>query len=110
MKLLFDQNLAPLLVDELKHLFPGSQQVRAVGLSRADDRAVWEYAKQHGFTLVSKDADFHQMSLVHGSPPKVVWVRLGNCTTRDVERLLDHYHLRLVEFDAQPETAFLALR
>ena len=76
-KLLFDQNLAPLLVDEFKHLFPESQHVRAVGLSRVDDIAVWEYAKQYGFTLVSKDADFHQMSLVHGGPPRVVWVRLG---------------------------------
>ena len=56
-KLLFDQNLAPRRVDELKHLFPGSQHVRAVGLSRADDLAVWEYGKLHRFTLVSKDAD-----------------------------------------------------
>ena len=110
MKLLFDQNLAPRLVDELKHPFPGAQHVRAVGLSRADDLAVWEYANQHGFTLVSKDADFHQMSLVHGAPPKVVWIRLGNCTTGDVVRLLEHHHRRLVEFDDQPETAFLALR
>ena len=110
MKLLFDQNLAPRLVDELKHLFPGSQHVRAVGLSRADDIAVWEYGKQHGFTLVSKDADFHQMSLVHGAPPKVAWVRLGNCTTGDVVRLLELRHQRLLEFDDQSETAFLALR
>ena len=51
---------------ELKHPFPGTQHLRAVGLSRADALAVREYAKQHGFTLVSKDADLHQMSLVHG--------------------------------------------
>ena len=43
-KLLFDQNPAPRLVDELKHLFPGSEHVRAVGLSRADDLVVWEGA------------------------------------------------------------------
>ena len=110
MKLLFDQNLAPRLVAEVDHLFPASQHVRAVCLSHADDLVVWEYAKHHGFTIVSKDADFHQMSLVHGAPPKVVWVRLGNCTTGDVVRLLDFRRQRLLEFDEQPEAAFLALR
>ena len=110
MKLLFDQNLAPSLVVELEHLFPGSQHVRAVGLSHADDLVVWEYAKYHGFAIVSKDADFHQMSLVHGAPPKVVWVRLGNCTTVAVADLLNRRRKRLLEFDDQPEAAFLALR
>lgn len=92
MKLLIDQNLAPRLVDALDHLFPGSQHVRTVGLSRADDLTVWEYAKQHRFTIVSKDADFHQLSFVHDAPPKVVWVCLGNCTTGDVVRLLELHH------------------
>ena len=110
LKLLFDQNLAPRLVAELEHLFPGSQHVRAVGLSHADDLVVWEHAKRHGYTIVSKDADFHQMSLVHGAPPKVVWVRLGNCTTGDVVRLLSLRRQRLLEFDAQRAAAFLALR
>jgi predicted nuclease of predicted toxin-antitoxin system len=38
--------------------------------------------------IVSKDADMHDLSLVFGNPPKVVWVRLGNCSTRQVEELL----------------------
>lgn len=29
-----------------------------------------------------------QRSLVFGHPPKVVWIRTGNCSTADVERLL----------------------
>ena len=63
LKLLFDQNLAPRLVAELEHLFR-DPSIRAVGLSHADDLVVWEHAKRHGYTIVSKDADFHQMSLV----------------------------------------------
>jgi predicted nuclease of predicted toxin-antitoxin system len=70
---------------------------------------VWEYAKQHGFIIVSKDSDFHQRSFVLGPPPKVVWVRLGNCSTADVERLLRH-HVHVIQvFDKDPEAAFLSL-
>ena len=38
--------------------------------------------------IVSKDADMHDLSLVFGNPPKVIWLRLGNCSTRQVEKLL----------------------
>ncbi|TXT26412.1 MAG: hypothetical protein FD134_572 [Gallionellaceae bacterium] len=40
------------------------------------------------FTLVSKDSDFHELSLLYGSPPKVVWIRRGNCTTKQIEFIL----------------------
>jgi predicted nuclease of predicted toxin-antitoxin system len=33
---------------------------------------------------VSKDTDFHQRSFLFGGPPKVVWIRLGNCSTEDI--------------------------
>ncbi|MEO1144890.1 MAG: DUF5615 family PIN-like protein, partial [Cyanobacteria bacterium J06638_22] len=35
-----------------------------------------------------KDADMHDLSLVLGNPPKVIWLRLGNCSTTQVESLL----------------------
>ena len=70
MKLLFDENLAPRLVAQVIDLFPGSEHVRNVGLATADDAAVWEYAKAGGFAIVSKDADFRQLSFLYGSPPK----------------------------------------
>ena len=52
------------------------------------DPIVWDYAKDNNFMIVLKDADMHDLSLVLGTPPKVVWVRLGNCSTRQVEKLL----------------------
>lgn len=85
MKLLFDQNLSHKLVRRLADLFPNSTHVREVGLKEAEDPVVWEYAKQQESVIVSKDADFHQRSFVLGFPPKVMWVRLGNCTTAEVE-------------------------
>ena len=85
MKLLFDHNLSYKLVGRLADLFPDSEHVRNVNLHEADDRTVWEYARANGFAIVSKDEDFHQLSFLYGAPPKVVWVRLGNCTTADIE-------------------------
>ena len=88
MKLIFDENLSPKLPRLLADLFPDSLHVRDVGMKATDDPIVWDYAKDNDFMIVSKDADMHDLSLVFGNPPKVVWVRLGNCSTRQVEELL----------------------
>lgn len=57
-------------------------------MKATDDPIVWDYAKDNDFMIVSKDADMHDLSLVFGNPPKVVWLQLGNCSTRQVEILL----------------------
>ncbi len=80
MKLLFDQNLSPRLTRLLADIYADSIHVREVGLREADDLAIWQYAKVHGFAIVSKDSDFQQRSLLHGAPPKFIWLRVGNCT------------------------------
>lgn len=71
--LLFDENLSPRLVDRLADIYPGSAHVSNVELDNAFDRAVWEYARQNDFMIVTKDADFSEMSLVSGFPPKIIW-------------------------------------
>jgi predicted nuclease of predicted toxin-antitoxin system len=71
MKLLLDQNLSFKLCHTLSDLFPGSTQVRLVGLVNATDRAVWDYAKINGFMLTSLDSDFAEMAALLGPPPKV---------------------------------------
>ena len=88
MKLLFDENLSPALPRRIADLFPNSVHGRDVGMKATDDPIVWDYAKDNDFMIVSKDADMHDLSLVFGNPPKVVWLRLGNCSTRQVEELL----------------------
>ena len=65
MKLLFDQNLSPRLPNQLEDIFPGPS-LREVGLIKATDTLIWEYARQHELILISKDADFHQRSLLFG--------------------------------------------
>lgn len=89
MKLLFDQNLSPKLVGSLQDLFPGSVHVQHVGLETSSDEEVWKFAIEKGLAIVTKDADYNNLSVVRGMPPKVIWLLLGNCTTAQIEPLSD---------------------
>lgn len=109
MKLLLDQNLSHHLVTALADTYPGSVHVREVNLATADDDLVWEYARKHGLTIVSKDSDFHQRSFLFGPPPKVIWIQKGNCTTSEIESILRRHRLDLQQFLADVDAAFLAL-
>jgi predicted nuclease of predicted toxin-antitoxin system len=108
-KLLLDQNRSYRLAGWLQDLFPGTVHVREVGLSAATDQEVWDHAARHGYVIASKDADFHQRSFFYGSPPKVVWLRIGNCTTDQIEQVIRSRHDELQTFAADPEATPLAL-
>ena len=109
MRFLFDQNLSHKLVLLLADQFPNSVHVRDVGLEAADDQLVWNYASSQGLVIVSKDSDMHQRSFLFGAPPKVVWVRLGNCSTSEVADLLRRHVQTLEEFEADEVASFLSL-
>jgi predicted nuclease of predicted toxin-antitoxin system len=109
MKLLFDENLSPRLVKLLVDGFPGSVHVRDVGLKAASDHDVWTYARENGFVICSKDSDMHQRSFVFGFPPKIIWVRLGNCSTDDVATVLRNNIIAIDAFYADDYASFLSL-
>lgn len=109
MKLLFDENLSDRLVGLLAGLFPGSCHVKHVGLMEADDEAVWTFARANGFTLVTKDRDFQQLSALLGAPPKVLWLRLGNCSTERLAECLQAAALGIAEFDQAVGKSILIL-
>ena len=88
MRLLFDHNLSPRLTALLSDVYPGCTHVQFVGLERATDGAVWVYAREQDFTIVTRDSDFHERSLISGSPPKIVWIRRGNCSTTMIHDIL----------------------
>lgn len=109
MKLLFDENLSFRLVHLLADLFPDSVHVRDVGLQASDDSEVWKYAQDNSFIICSKDSDLHQRSFLFGFPPKVIWVRLGNCSTAGVEALLRKYAVTIELFAEDGYASFLTL-
>ena len=109
MKLLFDQNLSYRLVQRLADVYPDCQHVRHVGLKEAADSQVWDFAKSNGFVIVSKDSDFYHRSLVLGYTPKVIWLKLGNCTTQAVEHVLRVQADTVAQFEADGTATFLIL-
>lgn len=109
MKLLFDQNLSWRLPGKLADLYPDSRHIREVGLKQSEDVDVWEYAKSNGFMIVSKDADFQQRSLLYGFPPKVVWLRVGNCKVQIIEELLRRYSVAIHTFGLDAAKSYLPL-
>jgi len=110
MKLLFDQNLSPKLVARLADLYPGSSHVQTLGLDQADDNAVWVHARDQDFVIVTKDADFNNMGVVRGFPPKVIWLLIGNRTTAQVENLLRVNHASIEAFYADPGLGTISVR
>lgn len=108
-RLLFDQNLSARLVTQLNDLFPGSSHVRLLGLATASDRDVWDFARKNGYSIISKDADFHQMSFLYGAPPKTIWVRLGNASTAGIEQAIRENATKIKAFDTRVEEALLVI-
>ena len=88
MKLLLDENLSRRLVPFLHTDYPGSQQVALLGLEKASDREIWQYAKNNNYVIVTKDSDYHELSILYGAPPQIIWLKTGNDPVDDVGRPL----------------------
>ena len=94
MKLLLDQNISFRITNKIQNIFPGSKQVRDLGLENTKDSLLWNYAKENGFCIVTFDGDFYDLGLIKGSSPKVIWLRLGNTSTQNIETVLrQNYNL-----------------
>jgi predicted nuclease of predicted toxin-antitoxin system len=99
LKLLLDQNLSRKLIPELQGRFPGSSHVLLLGMHKAADSDIWYYAQHHGFSLVTKNTDMVDLCVLRGAPPKVLWLRMGNCTTQTVREVLAQNAERIRRFE-----------
>ena len=108
-KLLFDNNISHRIVPRIEDIFPGSTHVMTEDLDEASDMEVWSFAKINRFTIVSKDSDFNDLSIFYGHPPKVIWIRIGNCRVGDIESLLRSHYDTIKRFLSDSEAAILEL-
>ena len=109
MKLLLDQNVSYRLVKKLESLFPGTQQVSNLGLSNKPDRLIWEFAKKEGFTIVTFDSDFYDLSLTQGHPPKLIWIKARNVTSKNLEIILSTKANQIQHFAEDKELSCLEI-
>jgi len=108
-KLLLDQNISYRLVKKLEALFPGTQNVKSVGLENNSDRMIWEFAKREGFAIVTFDSDFYDISLTQGHPPKLIWIKSGNTTTVNLEKILSQKAQHIERFAEDNEVSCLEI-
>ena len=85
MKLLLDENLSRRIVPALQDVYPDSSQIALLGLNEASDKDIWDYAREENYSIVTQDADFHELSLLAQGLPLVIWLRCGN---KDKETIL----------------------
>lgn len=97
-KLLFDQNISFRAPKKLEKIFQECKHVSDVGLLNCEDIKIWEYAKSHNYSIVTFDADFFDMSLINGCPPKVIWLRSGNVSTNQIARLFEMNQITINKF------------
>ncbi len=88
MRILLDQNISFRVINKLDAVFE-AVQVRELGLEGATDNKIWKYAKDNNYSVVTFDADFYNMSILYGIPPKIIWLRTGNLTTPNIANILN---------------------
>jgi predicted nuclease of predicted toxin-antitoxin system len=103
MPLLFDQNISYRLISKLQDSFFNCKHVSDVGLNNADDIQIWEFAKKGNFVIVTFDSDYFDMSLIYGTPPKIVWLRTGNITTDEIRKIFISNALVINDFVLNPD-------
>lgn len=109
MKLLFDENLSPKMVMALADVFPDSAHVDRIGLGGGSDDDVWRYAKDNGYMIVSKDSDFYEKSILYGHPPKIILIKRGNCTNRQIQLILKNKATVIADFYQNDDLSFISI-
>jgi predicted nuclease of predicted toxin-antitoxin system len=91
MKPLLDEKPSRRIVPFIQNSYPGSTQVALIGLERVNDRVIRQYAIDNDYIITTQDADFYEMSLIYGQPPRIVWLNMGNQSkTATIKTLLDN--------------------
>ncbi|MGZ9223448.1 MAG: DUF5615 family PIN-like protein [Anaerolineales bacterium] len=101
--------MSPRLVERLADLYPGSVHVFRIGMGEALDIEVWQYAYNSDCMIVTKDADFGELGLIKGFPPKIIWIRRRNCSTQEIETILRENYSAIKALSEDSETGILTL-
>ena len=84
MKLLLDQNISFRVAKHFKNSDLNIIHANEVDLNNASDAEIWNYARSQNCSIVTFDADFYDLQLLKGFPPKIIWLRFGNTTRREL--------------------------
>jgi len=111
MKLLLDANLSWRLCAPLAERFGECVHVNSQKLTRpAKDSEIWRYAKGNGYVVVTQDADFLHLLETKGFPPKVILIKTGNLSRKQLERIFAQADSAITALDASNNTGLLEIQ
>lgn len=102
MKLLFDQNISHRVVKLISNSIIKAHQVRELGLENKSDAEIWKFAKENNYSIVTFDADFCELTILYGIPPKIIWLRTGNLKTSELADIIKNKLELIEEFVSNP--------
>lgn len=109
MRLLFDENLSFKICKIIADVLHGAKHVSDIRLNGASDMEIWRYAKDNNFCIVTFDSDFIDISVLHGFPPKIIWLKTGNATVESIAQKLTSQAKSIIDFLADSENAYLEI-
>ena len=108
-RLLFDNNISHRVIARIDDIFPNTNHVMLEKLDDVSDERVWMFARSNGYTIVTKDSDFNDMAIHKGTPPKIIWIKLGNCKVAEIENILRVNEDEIKAFLDEPIGAILEI-
>ena len=111
MKFLLDSNVSWRLVSVIKEHFGECVHVDNISelIFPAKDTEIWQYAKDNGYTIITRDNDFNNLINIRGFPPKIIWLRAGNCDRKSTADLLIRSKQAILELLQSEENGLLEI-
>lgn len=84
-----DAQFSPAMAAWIKQNYPvDAVALRDIGLHDAEDRDIFEAARNTNAVVMTKDADFLNLQDRLGAPPQIVWVSCGNTSNLRLKEIL----------------------
>ncbi len=111
MKVLIDQNISFRLVERLQNaLSVDFIHLKSVNLADAPDIPIYLYAQNENFdAIMTMDNDFINIQSMLGTPPKLIWLRVGNCSTAALSLIINHKLLQIHAFLQEKDNDILEI-
>jgi predicted nuclease of predicted toxin-antitoxin system len=98
MRILLDQNLSFKLANKLKPIFGDVFHIKDFDLLNTKDSVIWQFAKTNNYSIISFDSDFYDISILNGYPPKIIWIRTFDQTSKNIEAILINFQKQIIQF------------
>lgn len=80
------------IIDENLPVLPfwkGDDFIHASRFTFTSDTQIWQFAIEQEMTIITKDSDFYFRHLSSKHLPKVVWLRTGNMTKKELNAFME---------------------